>query len=95
MLTRLPSIWAKNHSDVLAHIVLLLHRMAIPVTALMIKRPKGWRRITLTIEVEADVERAERIRAHLLKIVQVISVKQRAHSNSFSQNKTHYRFRYQ
>jgi acetolactate synthase small subunit len=68
---------AENHADVLARIVLLFHRLAIPVHGLTMKRPKQRRRMSLTIEVEADADHAERIRAHLLKIVQVVSVRKR------------------
>ena len=66
---------AQNHPDVLARIVTLLHRLAIPIEALTMKRPKGRGRMNVIIEVEPDSNRPERIAESLLKVVQVISVK--------------------
>jgi acetolactate synthase small subunit len=77
---------AENHADILARIVLLLHRLAIPIHGLTMKRPKKWRRMSVTIEVEADPECTERIRANLLKIARVVSVKVRAPGTRGSQS---------
>jgi acetolactate synthase small subunit len=81
---------AENHADVLARIVMLFHRLAVPIHGLTMKRPKEWRRMSLTIEVEADADRAERIRAHLLKIAQVVSVKRRLHVTTSARSKTEF-----
>jgi hypothetical protein len=55
---------ALNYPDVLARIELLLHRLAIDVRGVAMERPKQSRRITLTIEIELDLEETERIKAH-------------------------------
>jgi acetolactate synthase small subunit len=83
MLTEVTfDVSAENHADVLPRIVLLFHRLAIPICGLNMKRPKNGRRMSVTIELEADTDHAERIRAHLLKIVQIVSVKERPSANS-------------
>lgn len=72
-------ISAGNHQDVLARTVMLLHRLAIPILGLTMKRPKQWRRMSLILEVDAPAEQAERIAAQLLKTVHVVSVTRKPH----------------
>lgn len=68
-------VTAENHPDVLARAVLLLHRLAIPISALTMIRPEqSCRRIHMTIHLTVDPARAPRIAANLSKIVHVLSV---------------------
>lgn len=66
-------ISAENHPDVLARVVMLFHRLATPIQALSMKRPKNSKRMKLRVKIEADAGHADRIAASLLKVVPVIS----------------------
>jgi acetolactate synthase small subunit len=70
-------ISAENHPDVLARTVMVFHRLAIPVQALMMRRHVGDSHMHIRVEVLADPERSERIIASLGKIVHIICVKLR------------------
>jgi len=70
-------ISAENHPDVLARIVLLLHRLAVHIRGLTTKRPKRSRTMHITVEVAARGDQTDRIAASLLTLVCVVSVKKR------------------
>jgi acetolactate synthase small subunit len=65
---------AENHPDVLARIVLLLHRLPIEIRSFHMQRPRHRRKMILAAEVDMLPEQADRIAASLLKVVQVLSV---------------------
>ena len=65
---------AVNHPDVLARIVMLLHRLAIDIRGLTMRRPAQWRRMNLTIEIELRLGDLDRIKSNLFKVMQVVSV---------------------
>jgi acetolactate synthase small subunit len=70
-------ISAENHPDLLARTVLLFHRLAIPVHALMMRRHVGDSHMRMRVEVLADPERSDGIIANLGKIVHVVCVEMR------------------
>jgi acetolactate synthase small subunit len=65
---------AENHPDLLAHTVLLFHRLAIPFRGLTMRRPQDSSKMSMTIEILADPEQSERIVANLAKLVHVLSI---------------------
>jgi acetolactate synthase small subunit len=67
-------ISAENHPDLLARTVMLLHRLAVPILALTMRRPTRSSRMRITIKVLTDPEKADCIVASLAKIVQVPNV---------------------
>jgi hypothetical protein len=78
MLTTLSFvISAENHPDLLARTVLLFHRLAIPVHALMMRRPLKDSHMLIRVEVLAEPEQSDRIMANLGKLVHVVCVEMR------------------
>jgi acetolactate synthase small subunit len=65
---------AENHPGLLARTVLLLHRLAIPIHALSMHRPRKSARMRITIEVLADPEQSDRIAANFAKLAHIVSV---------------------
>jgi acetolactate synthase small subunit len=65
---------AVNHPDVLARIVMLLHRLAIDIPGLTMRPPAQRRRMNLTIEVELRAGDLDGIKANLFKVMPVVSV---------------------
>ena len=67
-------VTAENRPDMIARVVMLLHRLAVPIDSLTVKRFEKERTLTLTIQVEAIAGQAERLAENLMKIVHVMSV---------------------
>ena len=67
-------ISAENHPDLLTRTVLLFHRLAIPVHALMMRRPLDDSHMLIRVEVLAQPEQSDRIMANLGKLVHVVCV---------------------
>jgi acetolactate synthase small subunit len=70
-------ISAENHPDLLARTVMLFHRLAIPVHALMMRRPLEDSHLLIRVEVLADPQQSDRIMANLAKMVHVVCVEMR------------------
>jgi len=68
---------AENHPDVLARIVMLLHRLNLNIQGIAMQRPKQRRRMTLTLDIELLSGEADRVTSNLLKVVRVKSVSSR------------------
>jgi acetolactate synthase small subunit len=67
-------ISAENHPDLLARTVMVLHRLAIPIDALLMERTESSRRMRITVEVLANPDQSERIAENLPKIIHVVWV---------------------
>ena len=70
-------ISGEDHPDLLARTVLLFHRLAIPIHALMMRRHVGDSHLHITVKVLANPERSDRIIANLDKIMHVVCVEMR------------------
>ncbi len=70
-------VFVEDSPDVLARIVMLLHRLAIRIRTLVMKPPKTSGRMRIIIEVESDADVVDRISVSLLKLVHVVSVETR------------------
>jgi acetolactate synthase small subunit len=68
-------VTAQNHPDVVPRAVMLLHRLAVPIDGLRVKRPGKSPLLELAIDAEVIAGQAERIAENLMKIVCVLSVK--------------------
>jgi acetolactate synthase small subunit len=67
-------VTAENRHDVLARVVVLLHRLAVPIDALTVKRSTKSRTLLITLKAEVIAGQVERIAENLLKLVPVTSV---------------------
>jgi acetolactate synthase small subunit len=67
-------VTAQDHPDVVPRTVMLLHRLAVPIGSLRVKRPEKSPVLRLTVEVEVIAGQADRIAENLRKIVYVTSV---------------------
>jgi acetolactate synthase-1/3 small subunit len=67
-------IQAENRADVLARITLLFHRLNVEIHALAMVRERSSKTIRMSVTVEAEVEHARRLEAHLYKVIEVRSV---------------------
>jgi acetolactate synthase small subunit len=67
-------VTAENYPDVMARVVLQLHRLAIPVLELSIARKENCSSMKVQIQVDADSDRIERIEEKLLNLAQVLCV---------------------
>lgn len=70
-------IYAENHPDLLARTVLLLHRLAVPIEGLVMRRPEHSARMRMTLDVLAPPDETQRIAENLAKIVHVVWVQTR------------------
>ena len=70
-------ISAENHPDLLARTVLLFDRLAIPVHALMMRRPLEDSHVLIRVEVLAEPEQSDRIMASLGKLVHAVCIAMR------------------
>ena len=68
-------VTAQDHPDVVPRTVMLLHRLAVPIGSLRVKRPRKSPVLRLTIEAEVIAGQTDRIAENLMKIVYVESVK--------------------
>jgi acetolactate synthase small subunit len=67
-------VTAENRPDLLSRVVMLLHRLAVPIDALTVRRSAKSRTIELTVEAEVIAGQAERVAENLMKIVHVVAV---------------------
>ena len=65
---------AENRPDVLSRVVMLLHRLAVPIDMLIVKRSPKTSTLELTLEAQVIVGQDQRIADNLMKLVQVMSV---------------------
>jgi acetolactate synthase small subunit len=71
-------IKSENQAGVLARVVLLFHRLNVPIEALWMARTRGHKTMCMRVTVDADEDHARRMEAHLSKVVEVRSVETRA-----------------
>jgi acetolactate synthase small subunit len=67
-------VTAENRPDVLSRVVLLFHRLAVPIDALTVKRSAKSQTLTLRLEAEVIRGQAERVAENVMKLVYVLSV---------------------
>jgi acetolactate synthase small subunit len=65
---------AENHPEVLSRVVMLLHRLAVPIEALAVKRSGKSQTLRLSLEAQVIAGHAERVAENLMKLVHVLSV---------------------
>ena len=70
-------VTAQDHPDVVPRTVMLLHRLAVPIGALRLKRPGKSPLLEIVIEAEVIAGQANRIAENLRKIVNVEFVETR------------------
>jgi acetolactate synthase small subunit len=68
-------VTSENRPDVLPRAVMLLHRLAVPIDRLVVKRSKQSPTLNRTLEAEVIAGQAERVAGNLMELVYVISVK--------------------
>jgi acetolactate synthase small subunit len=67
-------VTAENRPDLLSRVVMLLHRLAVPIEALTVRRSWKSRTLKLTVEAEVIDGQAERVAENLMKLVYVVAV---------------------